>query len=64
MYDAFVQSLVADFGVKLGIKNIEPEVVDVADQIGSEYTGLKKAGIRKHYTEADVVSAREYKNMN
>ena len=64
VYDAFVQSLVADFGVKLGIKNIEPEVVDVADQIGSEYTGLKKAGIRKHYTEADVVSAREYKNMN
>ena len=64
VYDAFVQSLVADFGVKLGINYIKPEVVDVADQIGSEYVGLKKPGIREHYTEADIVSAREYKNMN
>lgn len=64
VYDAFVQSLTTAFqveGKKLGIKYVKPKCIDVADLVGSEYVGLKKPGIREHYTEADVVSESEYK---
>lgn len=34
VYDAFVQSLVADLGVKLGIKNVKSEIQEMSAKIG------------------------------
>lgn len=47
VYDAFVESLIADFGVKMGIKHIEPETKEMAAEIGKEFVGLKAAGVRE-----------------
>lgn len=51
VYDAFCQSL--------GVKHIEPEVKELAGEIGNDYVGLRAGGHRSFFTDTGALNAGE-----